>query len=227
MKKYEFIIFDLDDTIFDFQHTQNISLQKVFEKFNMPFNDETYRKYKEINVKMWTKLEDGLISKEELLVGRFKEFFNHYGFDIDANEVEDEYRSHINKGHHMLPNAFDTLKKLKENEYKIFAGTNGLSKTQRMRLSDSKLIELFDDIFISDELGFEKPHKNFFKIIFDKYPNMNKLNTLMVGDTPNSDIKGAYEFGIDSVLIKHFKDIPNSKATYEIDRIEHILDILI
>ncbi|MEN2259413.1 HAD-IA family hydrolase [Paraclostridium benzoelyticum] len=97
-----------------------------------------------------------------------------YGYDVKGEIVEKEYQNCLTKGHKTIPKAMETLMELKNRGYKIFAGTNGIGKTQKQRLKDSKMVYLFDDIFISEEMGVEKPNSKFFEIIFNKYDFMKK-----------------------------------------------------
>ena len=150
-----------------------------------------------------------------------------YGYDVKGEIVEKEYQNCLTKGHKTIPKAMETLMELKNRGYKIFAGTNGIGKTQKQRLKDSKMVYLFDDVFISEEMGVEKPNSKFFEIIFNKYDFMKKEDTLMIGDSLASDIKGSNNFGIDCVwfnpLDKKSNDI---KTTYEISDISELLSML-
>lgn len=227
MKKYKYLIFDLDDTLLDFKDTEIKALELLFSKYDIPFEKDSVKKYRAINRRFWCDLEKGLVTKEEVLCNRFEEFFKIYGYDIKGRVVEDDYREYLNEGHKKLPNATELLEYLKDNDYKILAGTNGLGETQRRRLKDSGLIGLFDDLFISEEMGFEKPNVNFYKIIFDKYDDITKTNALMIGDSLTSDIQGACNFGIDSVWFNPLgKEASTVKPTYEISELMELLSIV-
>lgn len=227
MKQYKHLIFDLDDTLLDFQDNERNSLKVVFKKYNIPFEEKSINQYKSINRRFWSLIEQGLIKKEEALTKRFEEFFALYGHDIKGEIVERDYQNCLNKGHKTIPKAIETLIELKNRGYKIFAGTNGIGKTQKQRLKDSKMVNLFDDVFISEEMGVEKPNSKFFEIIFDKYDFIKKEDTLMIGDSPASDIKGANNFGIDCVWFNPLeKEVNDIKSTYEIRDLPELLLIL-
>ncbi|WP_250674228.1 YjjG family noncanonical pyrimidine nucleotidase [Paraclostridium ghonii] len=227
MKQYKHLIFDLDDTLLDFQDNERNSLEVIFTKYNIPFEEKSINQYKSINRRFWSLIEQGLIKKEEALTKRFEEFFALYGHDIKGEIVEKDYQNCLNKGHKTIPKAIETLIELKNRGYKIFAGTNGIGKTQKQRLKDSKMVDLFDDVFISEEMGVEKPNSKFFEIVFDKYGFIKKEDTLMIGDSLASDIKGANNFGIDCVWFNPLeKEVNDIKFTYEIHDLSELLLIL-
>lgn len=227
MKQYKHLIFDLDDTLLDFQDNERNSLEVIFTKYNIPFEEKSINQYKSINRRFWSLIEQGLIKKEEALTKRFEEFLALYGHDIKGEIVERDYQNCLNKGHKTIPKAIETLIELKNRGYKIFAGTNGIGKTQKQRLKDSKMVDLFDDVFISEEMGVEKPNSKFFEIVFDKYGFIKKEDTLMIGDSLASDIKGANNFGIDCVWFNPLgKEVNDVKSTYEIRDLSELLLIL-
>ena len=227
MKNYKYLIFDLDDTLLDFQDTERKSLEIIFNKYNIPFEEESIMKYKTINKNLWNQLEKGFITKDDVLSQRFEQFFKLYGYEVQGKTIEREYRNCLNIGHKLIPGAIKTLTDLKNQGFIIFAGTNGVVETQRQRLNDSKLISYFDDIFISEEIGFEKPNSEFFKAIFDKHISVTKENTLMIGDSLSSDIQGAINYGLDSIWFNPSKQKESSiRPTYEIKDLSEILLIL-
>lgn len=227
MKNYKYLIFDLDDTLLDFQDTERKSLEIIFNKYNIPFEEETIMNYKTINKNLWNQLEKGLISKDDVLSQRFEQFFKLYGYEVQGMAIEREYRNCLNIGHKLIPGALKTLTDLKKLGFIIFAGTNGVVETQKQRLNDSNLVGYFDDIFISEEIGFEKPNPEFFKAIFDKHASITKENTLMIGDSLSSDIQGAINLGLDSIWFNPSKQKASSiKPTYEITDLSEILPII-
>lgn len=228
MNKYKYLIFDLDDTLLDFKDTERMALEKIFKTYNIEFNGENLEYYKSINQRLWKELENGLITKNFVLTERFNEFFKRYKKNINGEDVEKEYRSYLNEGHKKIPYAKELLENLKIKGYKIYAGTNGLGETQRKRLKDSKLIEYFDDLFISEEIGFEKPNIEFFNNIFKKHNLLKKEEILMVGDSINADIKGANNAGIDSVLFNlKYENNKEVKSTYVIKNLKELENLLL
>lgn len=227
MNKYKYLIFDLDDTIFDFQKSESEALEILFDEYNIPFNQSNKEKYKKINRMYWDKLESGDISMNEVLTNRFRDFFAIFGIETDGEEIETKYRSLLKKSCHLIPFAKESILSLKNRGYIIIAGSNGIGKNQRLKLEKCGISNYFDDIFVSDELGYDKPSIGFYNHIFDKFPDMNINNSIMIGDSLGSDIQGAINANIDSIWYNN-KGIKsdNIKSTYETDDIRRIVEIL-
>ncbi len=227
MKKYDVLIFDLDDTLFDFQATEKEALTQIFKHYQIEPTQKNIDQYKTINHALWRALEAGDVTRDEVLNTRFTRFLKAHNQDVDGALVEAKYRQLLNQGHHLLPHAKELMMTLKEQGYQLFAGTNGLSATQKRRLTDAQLLEFFEDIFISEELGIEKPHVNFFNAIFNKYNLTDKTKILMIGDSLTADIQGAHNSGIDSVWMNHHqKTVKHPLHTYEIQNLKELLNIL-
>lgn len=226
MKKYTHLIFDLDNTLLDFNDTEEQALKKVFKAYKFPETIESFNKYKEINKCLWTSLENGTINREDIFTNRFMLFFKEHGLNVDGQKAEKLYRGFLNNGYKTIKNAETLLRQLKKKEYKIYAGTNGMGITQRKRLTSSNLLPYFDGLFISEEIGFEKPDLNFFETIFDTLNVTDRDTFLMIGDSLSSDILGAQNARIDSVLFSPAKSGNLSGATYEVNDLLQIYSFL-
>ena len=227
MKKYKYIIFDLDDTLLDFRAVERIALEEVFIHYDIDYSQENIQKYRSINDTLWSQLEDGLVSKDEVLYSRFAYFFNEIDLVHDSIEAEAIFRHHLNDGFQTIPYAHDVLENLHNQCYIILAGSNGLTRTQEQRLIKADLLKYFDKVFVSEALNYEKPNPLFFKEIFNQYPDMNQSNVIMIGDTLGSDVRGANNIGIDSIWYnpkKHIQDtiIP----THTISDLREILNLV-
>lgn len=229
MNKYKHIIFDLDDTILDFQDSEEKALKQIISLYKLPYNKHTIACYKRINDGLWHQLEDGLISREEVLTTRFLLFLKEFRIDENGANVEAIYREHLNQGHKTVTHAHELLNALSKRDYKLYIGTNGVGTTQRKRLEDAKLQRYFEQLFISEEIGYEKPNPDFFHYIFDALNSSRKEEFLMIGDRVTSDIKGAINAGIDCVWFNPKRSIPKSgspKSTYTITNLMQIMDFL-
>ncbi|MFL2132796.1 YjjG family noncanonical pyrimidine nucleotidase [Desemzia sp. FAM 24101] len=226
MKQYKHLIFDLDNTLLDFNDTEEQALKSVFEEFKVPETIETFDTYKMINKGLWTSLEQGAITREEIFNSRFTLFFNEYSLKVDGVKAEQLYRNFLNEGCKTIENAGLLLSKLKKKNYRIYAGTNGMGITQRKRLLDSHLLPYFDELFISEEIGYEKPDTRFFDTIFETLQITEKDSCLMIGDSLSSDILGAQNAQIDSILYTSEKNMTSSTATYTVNELLHIYSLL-
>ncbi len=178
---------------------------------------------------MWSQLEEGLISREKVLKTRFSLFLKEFQIDESGSKVEAMYREHLNQGHSTITHATELLDTLSGQGYKLYIGTNGVGNTQRKRLADSKLQGYFEDIFISEEIGHEKPNALFFQHILDTLNASHKEEFLMIGDRLSSDIKGALNIGMDCVWFDRKKSQPDPfapQSTYTVSNLMEIAALL-
>lgn len=197
--KYKKIIFDLDNTILDFSDTEDKSLKKIIDAYKLPYTKETVKTYKDINHDLWRKLEQGIITREQLFSSRFALFLEKYGIKVDGKKVDALFSENLGEGYKMMEHAHELMTVLKNNGYKLYAGSNGVADIQWQRMEGAGIQHFFEEVFISEEIGVEKPDPHFFNHIFDTLKDYNKEEFLMVGDSLTSDIKGANNAGIDSV----------------------------
>ena len=191
------ILWDIDGTILNFHRSAENSLKNTFKKFGYgEITDELLHMYEEINDVYWCKLEKGEITKEKLLVKRFVEFFTKIGVETTrVVEFNQAYLNGLLDTVVFMPEAYETVKKLHP-EYKQYIVTNGVKELQRKKIAKAHIEEFFDGIFISDEIGYEKPHIEFFNYVFDRIPIKNPDEVIIIGDSLTSDIAGGICAGI-------------------------------
>ncbi|AQP53536.1 noncanonical pyrimidine nucleotidase, YjjG family [Vagococcus penaei] len=226
MKKYNYLIFDLDNTLLDFSLSETYALKKIFTKYGVIYNDETVARYKEINHGLWKKLEEGTIKKETLLNTRFKLFFETQGVAVDGAQADDTYRRFLEERADSIEDAHIVLQTLKDQGYIILAGTNGIGRTQRARLENNLMMNYFTELFISEEVGFEKPDVRFFDYIFNQMGITDLSSVVMIGDSLSSDILGANRSGIDAIWFNpgyNYNEMTNLSCS-EINKLKELLD---
>ena len=226
MKKYQYIIFDIDNTLLDFSRSEYYALQKVFATYGVVFNEKTFNQYKEINHDLWDQLEDGKISKNVVLKERFKRFFLANNIVVDGVLVDKQYRGFLEKRNDVMNGAMSLLTQLKSKGYTIFAGTNGVGQTQRKRLASANMTDLFDGLYISEEVGFEKPDVRFFDYIFNDAQLKDLSQVVMIGDSLSSDIEGASRVGIDSIWFSNGAETSEKKYTHKVDSLKDVLALV-
>ena len=229
MEEIKYILWDIDGTLIDFDYAEKEGLKQCFKKFGLGILDKDMLEvYKEINKLYWRKFEKGEISKEETLYGRFKDFFNLYKIDTSIiPEFNKEYQICMGNVARFNRNAKEVVFKLM-NKYKQYAATNGTIEAQKRKLSNSGLIVLLNDIFVSEEIGFDKPSVKYFQEVFNRVGSTNSSDYLLIGDSLTSDILGGKNAGIKTCWYNQTSEgnkygiIPN----YEIHDLSEVLDIL-
>lgn len=189
---YQNILLDLDDTILDFSASETFAFRKVVESLGMVYDSKLLSDYKIYNQQLWLQIEQNTLSKSNLIKQRFPGFFSRYGYsNLVGPEIDDQFRSYLADGAHLIPGARQLLIDLRASGRNIYAASNGIYATQISRLEQAGIINFFDDLFISEKIGYNKPHVGFFDYAFQILGPTEKKNSLMIGDSLSSDIKGA------------------------------------
>ncbi|MFE6137904.1 YjjG family noncanonical pyrimidine nucleotidase [Bacillus sp. NPDC057893] len=221
MKKYKTLLFDVDDTLLDFQKAEKIALRMLFEEKGLLLTDEIEDRYKKINKSLWDSFEKGEIARNEIINTRFSILFKEYGEEVDGILFENNYRSYLEEGNQLMQGAFEFINQI-QSKYDLYIVTNGISKTQDKRLRNAGLHSLFKDIFVSEDTGFQKPMKEYFDYVFERIPNFVSEEGLIIGDSLSADIKGGYVAGIDTCWFNPEKKSNDSEImpTYEVHNFE-------
>lgn len=226
---YKYLLWDVDGTVLDFLAAEKYAIQFLFNKYNIgECSDEMIKQYSKINSKYWRLLEEGKLTKPEILVGRFRDFFEAIGADTTIAEAFNaDYQLTLGDHIEFVDNAKDILLSQK-GKYTIAAVTNGTKIAQEKKLRLSGLDEIFDAIFISEDIGAEKPAKEFFDHVFDKLGIADKKDALIIGDSLTGDMKGGEGYGIDTCWYNpmHKPNTLNISITYEIDNLGKLEDII-
>ena len=205
------VLWDIDGTLLNFKKAQYEALYKCFNCFNEHLDDEMVNVYDHINHGYWLMLEKGEIEKSVLLVKRFEDFFGKHGLKIDPIEFNKMYQVELGNTYVFNDNGYETVNRLKELGIIQFAVTNGTKVAQSGKLRGSGLDKLLDEIFISEDVGYEKPDKRFFEPVISKLNEygISKDECVIVGDSESSDIQGGINAGIRTV---HYTNDLKSKA---------------
>lgn len=191
------ILWDVDNTLLDFLAAESAAVRRCFELFGLgPCTDEMIRVYSGINVRYWEKLERREMTKPEILVNRFREFFAMYGVDTAAAErFNDEYQVRLGDTIVFFPGAMETIAALR-GLVRQYGVTNGTRVAQRRKLKLSGLGDALDGVFISEDVGYEKPDIRFFERVFSAVGDFSREEIMIVGDSLTSDMLGGVNAGI-------------------------------
>ena len=225
--KYEIILFDVDDTLFDFDMSEKKALHKTFLEFDLPTGLADYRaSYKEVSKILWSDLERGSITLSELAIERFTRLFRRHELDIDAQMFSRVYLEHLGRETHPVQGAVELCEKLVD--YRLAIITNGFTAVQTARIENSALRNSFEHIIMSEEAGFNKPDKEIFDYAFSKLQITDKEKVLIVGDSLTSDIQGGINYGINTCWFNPHSKENNigNEPTYEIRELMELLKIV-
>lgn len=228
MKKYDLILIDADDTLFDYHKGEEIAFEQSCKHFGINYNKEFHLTlYQKINSAIWKEFEEKKVTVEDLKSERFRRLFVELNVEIEPREFSDFYLECLGQSDHLLECAEELSKYLFEN-YKLVMITNGLSKVQRSRIGKSSIAKYYEKLVISEEIGHPKPEPEIFDKCMEVAEHFDKSTTLIIGDNLGSDIKGGINYGIDTcwVNLKGKKNENGIVPTYEIRKLVDLYKII-
>ena len=196
--KYDVFLFDADDTLYEFKPSSAYALRTMFERCGFAYSDSVQARYFEINAQAWASYEKGEISVDELQRVRFAHLFEEIGVSWDAEDFNTRYLYEFGKGAFLLEGALDICREIAAKGKEIYIITNGLAATQDARAKYSPLREYISGVFISQEIGHQKPEREFFDYVLAHIPAVRRDKMLVIGDSLTADIAGGNGAGIDT-----------------------------
>ena len=223
----EFLLLDLDDTILDFHKAERIAIAKTIREFGVEPTEEVLERYHKINKWHWEQLELGNMTRAQVLEGRFGMLFREFGVDADAALCARTYEKNLSIGHWFLPGAEEAVDALSK-RYRLFLVSNGTASVQKGRMTSANLYRFFEKVFVSEEIGYNKPSKAYFDAAFAQIPGFDPEKALMVGDSLSSDIKGGNNAGIRTCWVNpgHLPRKEGILVDYEIEALYQLPALL-
>ena len=213
----EFLFLDLDDTILDFHKAERIAISKTIREFGVEPTEEILTLYHGINKWHWEQLELGTLTREQVLVNRFGVLFEKLGVQVDAPKCAKAYEINLSQGHWFLPGAEEAVDALSK-KYRLFLASNGTAVVQKGRMTSANLYRFFETVFVSQEIGHNKPSREYFEACFATIPGFDREKVMIVGDSLSSDIRGGINAGIKTVWVNpDHKDSGDIRPDYEIE----------
>lgn len=223
------ILWDVDGTLLDFHAAERAAIRSLFQRFALgECTDEMLQRYAKINRSYWERLERGELSRAEVLIGRFREFFEKEGLDVSvADAFNQAYQLSLGDTIVYCDNCMDIICSL-SGKVKQYVVSNGTIVAQEKKLRLSGIGEKMDGIFLSEQLGVEKPNKAFFDHVFEEIGEYEKDQVLIVGDSLTSDIRGGNNAGIKTCWYNpgHAENHENVCVDYEIENLQEVFTIL-
>lgn len=226
---YEWVLLDADGTLFDYNRAEQYALERALQDFDLPFDAETVEVYRRINGALWLDFEQGKVGAERLKVLRFERLLDamRAGGRADPAQFSATYLHHLGACAELIDGAAQVVRALHARALLALI-TNGLKEVQRSRLAKSGLQPFFDAVIISDEIGVAKPDPGIFDLAFLRMGEPDRSEVLIVGDSLTSDMKGGYDYGIDTCWFNpdHAPREPSIDTRYEIDALNDLLAIV-
>ncbi len=229
-KHYKYLLWDIDDTLIDFKSSEKTALKVCFKQFGVDLTDEDIKIYSEINHNYWELLAQEKIEKSTMLIRRFEDFIQQLSLNkIDCEAMNNLYQVALGDYAIMIEDAHEVCSQFRKTK-KQYAVTNGTAVAQNKKLHKTGLVELFDGIFISDEVGYEKPDVRFFQYAFNKIAGFKHEEAIIIGDSLSSDMVGANNAGIDCCWFNPKGNINENtyiQIDYEIKELKEIFEIVV
>ncbi len=225
---YEVIIFDADETLFDFKKSEKYALKNTMIEFGIDYDENYHLKvYKDINTLIWKEFENGLIIQRDLNIERFKRLLSKLNTKFDEVKFAKSYVKHLSCASFLYDDSMALIESLHK-DYRLIIITNGLKDVQDNRIRKSVIGKYFEDVVISDEIEVSKPDPKIFHHALKNINHTDKTKVLMVGDSLTSDIQGGISFGIDTCWFNSNKIINKGaiKPTYEITNLMELKNIV-
>ena len=226
--KYEILLFDADNTILDFDKSEEQALRRAFCDMGLEFNQNVLTVYRKNNIFQWELFEQGKLSKPQVLVNRFVETFKELNLPLDkVNSVGNLYEEYLKLGFFVVPYAEEVLERLQSN-CKLYVVSNGVAEIQNSRMKGSGLEKYFVARFVSEDVGYPKPQKEYFDYCFKHINSFDRSKTLIIGDSLTSDIQGGVNAQIDTCWFNpnHAKNTKNLTPCYEITDLRQLIEIV-
>ena len=191
------LLWDIDGTLLDFAAAERRALTHCFGKFGLgECSDEMLSRYSTLNTSYWQRLERGELTRRQVQLGRFQEFFHREGIPFSRYEDFNLAFQQVLGETVVFRDGADALVRELRGRVRQYAATNGNLPVQLRKLEKSGLDRLLDGAFISEQVGAEKPSPRFFDAVFARLGEVSRDEVLIVGDSLTSDMQGGNNAGI-------------------------------
>lgn len=229
--EYKSLFIDLDDTLWDTYHNNKECLKELYADYDMGRLYASFEAFFSIympnNIELWAKYRNGEINRQTLIIERFRYVFRPLGIDDQKEilKINDHFLKRTTLQTRLIPGAIELLEYLRP-KYRLFILSNGFREVQSLKLQNSGLAPFFERLILSEDACIQKPHKGIFDYAL-KTTNSRRTESMMIGDSWDADILGAYNSRIAQIWYNP-KGEPNRDfaPTYTVKRLEEIKQIL-
>ncbi len=222
--KYQWILFDADETLFHFDAFAG--LQRMFEGYGISFSKEQFIEYQLVNKPLWVQYQDNEITAQQLQEIRFEYWANEVG--VTPKAMNTAFMMAMAEICTPLDGAKALLDSLLVSNVKMGIITNGFTELQKIRLEKTGFSHYFELITISEQVGVAKPDKRIFEHTFSMMGEIELSNILMVGDNPDSDVLGGMNAGIDTCWLNASQQAcpEGVEPTYTVKKLNDLQELL-
>lgn len=227
MMTYHNLLFDLDDTLLDYEAAEDHALHQLFAEYDLKLTPATKRAFQSYNINMWQRFERNEFSWDQLMEHLFADYFKDYHqLSVPGKKTTQTYLSYLSNNHQLVAGTRTVMEYLKKRQYHVYAVTNGQKAVQYKRLKDARLLQYFDNIYISQSIGYQKPNKKIFDFVLRQI-NGQHNNTIMIGDSLSSDVQGGVNARLDTIWFNphSLHNASHLKPTFEIHRLTELKKI--
>lgn len=234
MKHYNNLFVDFDDTLYDTHGNAVIALRELYERLQLHryFDDPQvfYDEYWRTNIDLWTRYSKGEITRDYLIVERFRRPLS-LGRGLQVTEAycleaSDCFLDFCSSKPGVVEGAHELMEHLRRQGYRIHICSNGFHEVQYKKLRACGLLDYFDTVILSEDAGANKPSPQFFDYAIKK-SGANPESTIMIGDNFSTDILGAKRYGLDTIYFNRFPDYPAPEpVTHEVTSLREIMGLL-
>ena len=227
--KYPYLLFDADDTLFDFPKASARAFTLMCQTHGIPDTPEVRQLYHDINRELWDAFDRGEVSKEYVTLERYVRLLRALGLDDrDPAQCNEDYLSALGEGVYPLPHAEEVCRELVHRGHKLYILTNAVASVQRSRLRGSVFADLITAAFISEDAGASKPDRAYYEYVCDRVPELTAENALVIGDSLATDIRGANNAGLPCCWFNPKRQTPPQglRIDYIVTDLRQLLDIV-
>ena len=229
--KYKHLFFDLDHTLWDFETNSRHTLDELYDNMHLKSKgiddfEAFHRRYLVHNDQMWERYRKGFIKVDELRWKRFWLTLLDYkiGDENLAREMAVHFLDLLPTRTALFPGTTEVLDYLVQKKYDLHLITNGFEKIQHRKLKFSGIDKYFIEVITSEGSNSLKPHKDIFDFAIQK-AKADARHSIMIGDDPEVDIKGAMNAGIDQVFVNYTKKEIDFKPTFIVTSLSQLKEI--
>ena len=224
---YDIVLLDADMTIWDFEASEQLALADVVESIGGVLTEDVFAYYHQVNSALWKAFDLKQVTKEELSFRRFDALLQYLGKEGEPLAMNAYYQQRLGEHSIMLPGAEEMCRKLAEG-CTLYILTNGMHAAQVGRFEKSPVKQYIKEMFISEDMGCQKPDKEYFQKVFHAIDLQDKSRAVMVGDSLTSDIQGGINGGVDTIWYnaKRKPHDPNIMPTYTAYTMEEVVELV-